>query len=100
MNMQQIMMQAQKMQRELKKAQDELHAKEFSLSKSGIVNVTVKGSKEIVKVDVNKDAFDPEDKEMIEETIVLALNEVFAQIDEAEEEIQSRITGRSGGLGF
>ena len=98
MNMQQLMFQAQKMQRELKKAKDALHAKEFSINKAGAVSITVKGDKSIVKIDIDKDAL--EDKEMIEDMIAMALNEVFEQIDEEEAEIDERLTGRSGGMGF
>ena len=100
MNMQQMMMQAQKMQRELQKAQAELAAKEFTTSKAGLVTVTVLGSKEIKSVVIDEDGFDPENKEMIEELVVSAINELFEKIDEENEAIQERITGRSGGFGF
>ena len=43
MNMQQMMIQAQKMQRELKKAMDELAKQEFTVNKSGAVNITMMG---------------------------------------------------------
>ena len=98
MNMQQMLAQAQKMQRELQKAQDALKQKEFSVSKGGAVTVVVFGSKEIKSINVDKDAFDPENKEMVEEMIALAINEAFAQIDKESEEINESITGRSGGL--
>ena len=98
MNMQQMIMQAQKMQRELQKAQDALKAKEFVVSKGGAVTVTVLGSKEIKSIDIDKDALDPENKEMIEEMIALAINEAVAQIEKESEEINEKITGRSGGL--
>lgn len=99
MNMQQMMMQAQKMQRELQKAQKELSEKEFTVSKAGLVTVTVLGSKEIKKIDIDSDGFDPDNKEMVEDMIAAALNELFAQIDEASEAINQKITGRSG-FGF
>ena len=98
MNMQQLMIQAQKMQRELKKAKDQLHEKEFSKNKSGVVEVTVKGDKTLVKIDIDKDAL--EDKEMVEEMIVLALNELFEQIDEEEAAIEDKLAGASKGFGF
>ncbi|MCR5332734.1 MAG: YbaB/EbfC family nucleoid-associated protein [Bacilli bacterium] len=98
MNMQQMLMQAQKMQRELQKAQDALKEKEFTVSKGGAVTVVVLGSKEIKSIDIDKDAFDPENKEMVEEMIALAVNEAVAQIEKESEEINERITGRSGGL--
>ena len=100
MNMQQMMAQAQKMQRELRKAQAELAQREFVISKGGAVKVTVMGNKEIKAVEIGADAFDPDNKEMIEELIALAINEAMAQIAEAEEEINERITGQPGGLGF
>ena len=98
--MQQMMAQAQKMQRELKKAQAELAQKEFVVSKGGAVTVTVLGNKEIKSIIIDKDAFDAENKEMIEELIPLAINEAMAQIDEEAEAINERITGQPGGFGF
>ena len=100
MNMQQMMIQAQKMQRELKKAQAELAQKEFKVTKGGAVTVTVLGSKEIKAVEIDKGAFDVDNKEMVEDMIALAINEAMAQIDEESEAINERITGQSGGFGF
>ena len=98
--MQQMMMQAQKMQRELQKAQKALAEKEFRVNKAGLVELVVLGSKEIVSINIEEDGFDPDNKEMIEELISSGLNELFAQIDKEAEEINERITGRPGGLGF
>ena len=98
MNMQQMIAQAQKMQRELNKAMAELAEKEFKVSKGGAVTVVVLGSKEIKSIDIDKDAFDPDNKEMVEEMIALAVNEAIAQIEKEAEEINERITGSSGGL--
>ena len=99
MNMQQMVIQAQKMQREIQKAQAELAKKEFKSSKAGLVTVVVLGSKEIVSIDIDKDGFDADNKEMIEELIASALNEIFVEIDEENEAVQERIAGKSG-LGF
>ena len=95
-----MMAQAQKMQRELKKAQAELAQKEFKISKGGAVTVIVLGSKEIKSVDIDNDAFDAENKEMIQDMIALAINEAMEQIDEESEAINERITGQRGGFGF
>ena len=100
MNMQQMMIQAQKMQRELKKAQAELAQKEFVVSKGGAVTVTVLGSREIKSINIDKDAFNPDDKEMIEDMIALAINEALEKINAESEAINERITGQSGGFGF
>ncbi len=100
MNMQQMMAQAQKMQRELRKAQAELAQKEFKISKGGAVTIIVLGNKEIKSVEIDNDAFDAENKEMIQDMIALAINEAMAQIDEESEAINERITGQPGGFGF
>ena len=100
MNMQQMMIQAQKMQRELKKAQAELAEKEFVVSKGGAVTVTVYGSKQIKSVNIDADAFDADNKEMVEEMIALAINEALEKIEAESEAINERITGQRGGFGF
>ena len=100
MNMQQMMAQAQKMQRELRKAQAELAQKEFKVAKGGAVTVTVLGNKEIKAIEIDNDAFDPENKEMIQDMIALAINEAIQKIDEESEAINERITGQPGGFGF
>ena len=100
MNMQQMMIQAQKMQRELQKAQEALAAKEFKVNKAGLVEIVVLGSKEIKAINIEKDGFEEDNKEMIEELIVTGLNELFNQIDEESDAINEKITGRSGGFGF
>ncbi len=100
MNMQQMLMQAQKMQRELAKAQAQLAEKEFTVSKGGAVTVVLKGDKTVVSISIDEDAFDKDNKEMVEEMIVLAINEAQEKIDEESEAINEKITGRPGGLGF
>jgi len=100
MNMQQMMAQAQKMQRELRKAQAELAQKEFKISKGGAVTVIVLGDKQIKSIDIDNDAFDADNKEMIQDMIALAINEAMEQIDAESEAINERITGQPGGFGF
>ncbi len=94
--MQQMLMQAQRMQRELKKAQDALDVKEFTVSKGGMVEVKVLGSRKIENINIDADALDPENKDMLEETILMALNEVFETIQEESDAIQEKVTGQSG----
>lgn len=100
MNMQQMMIQAQKMQRELQKAREALNAKEFKISKAGLVEIAVFGSKEIKLINIEPDGFEADNKEMVEELIVSGLNELFEQIDEEADAIEEKITGRVGGIGF
>ena len=96
MNMQQMLIQAQKMQREMQKKQAELEQKEFEVSKGGAVTVVVKGDKTIKSINIDKDALDPENKDMVEELIALAINEAVEQIKEAEAAISSSMTGGAG----
>ncbi len=98
MNMQQMIIQAQKMQREMQKKQAQLEAQEFTVSKGGAVTVVVKGDKSIVSVSIDKDAMDPDNKEMVEELVALAINEAIEQIKAKEAEISSSVSGGMGGL--
>lgn len=98
MNMQQLMMQAQKMQREMKKAKDALAAQEFKVTKGGAVTVTLLGNKTVKAIEIDDEAFNPEDKEMIQDMIGMAINEAMENIEAAEEEINERITGQKGGM--
>ena len=98
MNMQQMIIQAQKMQREMQKKQAELEAQEFTVSKGGAVTVVVKGDKSIVSVSIDKDAMDPDNKDMVEELVALAINEAIEQIKAKEAEISSSVSGGMGGL--
>ena len=100
MNMQQMMIQAQKLQRELKKAKDELAKKEFTTSKSGLVTVTMLGDRTLTELTIDEDGFEKENKEMVEELIISAINELYEKISDAETAIEENITGRAGGFGF
>ena len=91
-----MVIQMQKVQRQLQKAQDELAKKEFKITKAGLVTVTVLGSKEVVSIKIEDDGFDADNKEMIEEMIALALNELYEQIDAENDAIQKQIAGKSG----
>lgn len=100
MNMQQMVMQAQKMQRELKKAKDELAKQEFSVTKGGAVTVIMMGDKTIKSISIDEDAFEKDNKEMVEDMLALAINELYEKISDAEQKIEEKITGRMGGFGF
>lgn len=100
MNMQQMMIQAQKMQRELNKAIKALEEKEFTITKGGAVTVKMYGSNEIISISVDEDAFEKDNKEMVEEMIAMAINEGLAQIKAEHDAITEKITGQKGGFGF
>lgn len=96
--MQQMLIQAQKMQRQLQKAMAELEAKEFVVEKAGLVTVTLTGDKKVKSISIDKDALNPDDAEMVQDTIVAAINEALDQISEESAKIEEDITGRAGGL--
>ena len=54
------------------------------------------GSRKIKSINIDKDALDPENKEMLEEAISLALNEALEQIAKENDEIETKITGQKG----
>jgi DNA-binding YbaB/EbfC family protein len=97
---QQMLMQAQKMQREMAKANAALDEKDFKVSKNGMVELTITGNNTIKALDIDADALDPENKEMLEEAIKMAFEEALKQIAEERAEIEEKITGRAGGFGF
>ena len=94
--MQQMIMQAQRMQREMKKAQDALEQKEFVVEKGGMVKMTVLGNRSLKSVEIDKDALDPENADLLCETIAMAVNEAMEEIQKESDAIQEKITGQSG----
>lgn len=95
--MQALMKQAQQMQEQLKKAQDELKESEFIGSAGGgMVNVTVSGAKEVLAVSIKPEAVDPDDIEMIEDLITAAVNDALNKVSEKERELMPNM----GGLGL
>ncbi len=97
-NMNNLMKQAQRMQRQIEEGQKELEAKEFSAKAGGgAVEVTVSGKKEVIKVTLSEEAVDPEDIETLQDMIVAATNEALRQADEANNELMGKMTGGLGG---
>ena len=65
-----------------------------------MVELTITGNNTIKALDIDADALDPENKEMLEEAIKMAFEEALKQIAEERAEIEEKITGRAGGFGF
>lgn len=92
-NMNQIAMQAQKMQAQVEEATAELEAKEYSATIGGnAVNITMTGKLEIVKLEISPEVVDPEDVEMLSDLVVSAVNEVIRKVNEDKEETLSGVT--------
>ena len=91
MNMQQLMQQAQKMQREMEKAQKNLEAKEFEIvSAGGGIKIIITGAKVVKNIEIDEDIIDPEEKEMLQDMIVVAINEAIAKVASEEQKIVAK----------
>lgn len=100
-NMNNLMKQAQKMQKQMEENQKALEAAEFTATAGGgAVEVTVTGAKVVTKVKLDPDAVDPDDVEMLEDLIMVAVNEAMKKADEASSAAMSRMTGGMGGFPF
>ena len=98
-NMNNLMKQAQRMQRQMEEGQKELETKEFTASAGGgAVEVTVSGKKEVLKVKLTEEVVDPEDIEMLQDLIMAATNEALKQADQANEALMGKMTGGLGGF--
>ena len=85
MNMQAMMQQAQKLQKEMLNIKKEIDEKEF-VGESSLVKVTVLGTKEVVKVEINSDDnLEKDDLEMLQDMIMVAVNEANKKVDEETE---------------
>ena len=100
MNMQQVMKQAQKMQRQLAEAQDQLAETEVSATAGGgMVKVTGTADGQITDIQIDGSALglDEEDSEMLQDTVLAAVNEMLAR---AQEVTNSRLGSLTGGMGM
>ena len=98
-----LMKQAQRMQRQMEENQKALESKEFTANAGGgAVSITMTGKKEITKVVLAQEAVDPDDIETLQDMIMAAANEALKQVDDANNEAMSKATGgmNLGGLPF
>ena len=81
-SMNNLMKQAQKMQKQMEEATKELEEKEVTgKAGGGAVEVTVSGKKEITAVKISKDCVDPDDVEMLQDLVLTAVNEALNKAD-------------------
>lgn len=86
-NMNNLMKQAQKLQRDMEQAQKELESKEFEASVGGgAVVVKVNGKKEVLAINIKEEVVDPDDVEMLEDLVLTCLNDAFNQVDNKQSE--------------
>ena len=94
MNQMQMMKQAQKMQQELLRMQEEQEKATYTAKAGGgMVSATVNGKHEVVALEINPEAVDPDDVEMPQDMVIAAVNEAMRTADAEAAQNMSRLTG-------
>jgi len=92
-NMQSMIKQAQKMQEDMEKLQGELDERVHDITAGGgAVNVKIKGTREILSIELKEDVVDPEDIETLQDLIVAAVNEAIKTVDSVNSEAMNKVT--------
>lgn len=93
-NMNNLMKQAQRMQRQMEENQKAMEEKEYEASAGGgAVKVTISGKKEVLSVKLSEEVVDPDDIEMLEDLIVAATNEALRMLEEDNAKSMEALTG-------
>ena len=97
-NMNNLMKQAQRMQRQMEEKTKEMEEKEWEATAGGgAVTVRVSGKKEVLSVKLSEEV-DPDDIEMLEDLIVAATNEALRKMEEENAAMMNQLTGGLGGM--
>lgn len=95
-NMNNLMKQAQMMQKQMEQMQKDLEVAEFEVtSGGGAVSIRINGKKEILALNIKPEVVDPDDVEMLEDLVLTAVNEAIRKV---EEETSSKMGKLTGGL--
>jgi DNA-binding YbaB/EbfC family protein len=98
MNMQAMLRQAQNLQKEMLKSQEEINNTTFT-AENGLVKVTMKGNRKLEKVEISREeSFSSDDLEMLEDMVLVAVNDALSQIDKTTEEKMGKYTKGIPGL--
>ena len=98
-NMQGMMKKMQKMQKEMMEAQDALNEKQFEgTAGGGMVKVSVTGQREVVDVVLNEAVVDPEDIEMLQDMILVAVNNAIENMEKDKKEKLGKYSNMLNGL--
>ncbi|MBQ8536248.1 MAG: YbaB/EbfC family nucleoid-associated protein [Clostridia bacterium] len=98
-NMQQLMRQAQKLQDQMTKAQEELDAREYEATAGGgMVSCKVSGKRELLSITIDPQVVDPDDIEMLQDLILAAVNEALRKGEETRETEMGKLSGGMGGM--
>ncbi len=94
MNQAAMMKQAQKMQQEMLRMQEEMENKTYTATAGGgMVSATVNGKHEVLNLQINPEAVDPDDVEMLQDMVIAAVNEAMRTADTDAANNMSRLTG-------
>ena len=97
-NMNNLMKQAQRMQRQMEEQSKAMEEKEWEATAGGgAVKVKISGKKEILSVNLDPEVVDPDDIEMLQDLIVAATNEAIRMVDEENTAMMQQLTGGLGG---
>ena len=100
MNQMQMMKQAQKMQQDLLKMQEELEQASYTAAAGGgVVTATVSGKRELTALEIDPEAVDPEEVDMLQDMIVAAVNEALRAAEKEQTDSYAKLTGGLN-LGF
>lgn len=99
MNINKLLKDAQKMQADLQKNQEEITSKEFETTVGGgAVSVVMAGTKKVKSINIDQELINSGDKEMIEDLVILGINEVISKIEKEEKKLTDGLN--LSGLGF
>ncbi len=93
-DMNKMMKQIQKMQQQVEETQQEIQGKTVEASAGGgVVRATVSGGLELVELEIDPDAVDPEDIDMLRDLVIAAVNEGLRSAQEMAQEEMAKVTG-------
>ena len=100
-NMNNLLKQDQKLQKDMEEAKKNLEEKEFEVtSGGGVISVKMNGKKEILELNLKPEVVDPEDIEMLQDLIISCINEAYKKVDEESNKEMSKLTGGFNIPGF
>ena len=98
-NQMSMMKQAQKMQQDFLKMQEELESATYEFTAGGgAVKAVMRGTRQLESIVIDPEAVDPDDVEMLQDMIVAAVNSAMAEVDKDQAEMAQNLTGGLGGM--